>query len=252
MKPIIAPTLCPCCQSTLVLVNSQLFCRNLLCSAQVLAKVTHFAKTLGIKGLGEKTVEKLHLESIMDIYYLDEVDLVAAIGQKLAIKLNDEIEKSKDSDFATVLSAMSIPLIGNTASTKLANLINSFSEVTPEICKEAGLGDKATNNLVNWLQSEEYQEIKDYLPFEFKQQKKQVSNEETKGVICITGKLSSFKSKSEATIKLESIGYKVVDTLTKAVTILVDESGKGSLKRTTAEERGLKIITDLSQFINQN
>ena len=252
MKPIEIITQCPCCNSTLELVNSQLFCRNITCPAQVLSKITHFAKTLGIKGLGEKTVEKLQLEFITDIYYLEPVDLVTAIGEKMAIKLTNEIEKSKDSDFATVLSAMSIPLIGNTASTKLATLINNFSEITQEVCKEAGLGDRTTNNLLSWLQGEEYLEMKDYLPFEFKQQKKVLSNEEPKGVICITGKLSSFKSKAEATKKLGDIGYKVVDTLTKAVTILVDESGKGSSKRTAAEERGLTIITDLSQFINQN
>ena len=251
MKPIEIPTNCPCCGSTLQLVNDQLYCKNISCEAQVNGKLSHFAKALGIKGLGEKTIEKLALESITDLYYLDKEDLKSVIGEKLADKLMLEIEKSKDSDFATVMSGMSIPLIGNTASTKLAKVVSNFEEITQETCKEAGLGDKATSNVLEWLGSD-YLELQDFLPFEFKQEKKVVTKVDTIGVICITGKLSSFKSKAEAASILEAMGYLVVDTLTKAVTILVDESGKGSSKRKTAEERGLQIITDLNQFINQN
>lgn len=246
MKPITIPTHCPECSSLLVLINEQLFCKNSACPAQINGKLVHFAKTLGIKGLGEKTVEKLEMETLLDIYFLDEGMLSSLIGEKLAVKLVNEIEKSKDSDFATVLSALSIPLIGNTASKKLAEFVNSFSEITQETCKEAGLGEKATNNLLNWL-STEYLELKDYFPFEFKQEKK--PQKEVIGTICITGKLTSFKNKADATLRLEQMGYKVVDTLTKEVSILVDESGKGSSKRKTAEERGLTIITDLNQFI---
>lgn len=251
MKPIEIPSVCPCCSSKLVLVNDLLYCKNISCSAQVNAKIVHFAKALGIKGLGEKTVEKLNLESITDLYYLDKEDLKSVIGEKLAEKLFIEIEKSKESDFATVLSGMSIPLVGNTISNKIAKVVSNFSELTLDNCKLAEVGDKATSNVLEWLGSD-YLELKDFLPFEFKQEKKVVTKVDTIGVICITGKLSSFKSKAEATSILEAMGYLVVDTLTKAVTILVDESGKGSSKRKTAEERGLQIITDLNQFINQN
>jgi DNA ligase (NAD+) len=250
MKSIIPPTTCPCCNSTLVLVKDQLFCKNISCEAQVNGKLNHFAKAIGIKGLGEKTIEKLQLEYITDIYtIIDKEYLKNIIGEKLADKLINEIERSKDSDFASVLAGMSIPLIGTTAATKLATVVSNFSEINQESCKQAGLGEKATNNLIEWLGTE-YLQIKDCLPFEFKQERKVSLNTETKGVICITGKLKSFANKADATIKLESMGYKVIDTLTKAVTILVDESGVGSSKRKTAEERGIQIVTDLNQFIN--
>lgn len=245
---IVIPTKCPCCDSPLEKVVDQLFCRNVMCPAQLNGKLTHFAKGVGIKGLGEKTIEKLGLSSIIDLYYLDGVEAEEVLGNKIAVKLLDEIEKSKQSTFATVLASMSIPLVGNTIATKLAVNINSFDDITRESCKEAGLGDKATANLLEWKEYE-YQELKDYLPFEFKQKQSVVQSTTNMGTICITGKLSSFKNKAEAKSILESLGYLVVDSLTKAVTILVDESGIGSSKRTTAEERGLQIITDLSQFI---
>lgn len=247
---IVIPTECPCCGSKLERVVDQLFCRNISCSAQVTGKLSHFAKNMNIKGLGEKTIDKLGLTSIIDLYYLDPEEVKSVIGEKLAVKLLAEIEHSKGADFATVLASMSIPLVGNTIANKLAVVVNSFAEISRETCKSAGLGDKATDNILEWL-NYEYQELKDYLPFDFSSKKQEVK-EATKETICITGKLSSFKTKAEAKSLLESLGYKVVDTLTKAVTILVDESGVGSSKRTTAEERGLQIITDLRQFINQN
>jgi NAD-dependent DNA ligase len=247
---IVIPTTCPCCDSALEKVVDQLFCRNTACPAQLNGKLAHFAKSIGIKGLGEKTIEKLGLSSIIDLYYLDSIEAEEVLGSKIATKLLDEIEKSKQATFATVLASMSIPLVGNTIATKLSCNINSFSDITRESCKEAGLGDKATANLLEWLEYE-YQELKDFLPFEFKQKQSVTQSTSNIGTICITGKLSSFKTKAEAKSILESLGYIVVDTLTKAVTILVDESGKGSSKRTTAEERGLQIITDLGQFIKQ-
>lgn len=246
------PTNCPECGSLLERVNDQLFCRNKACPAQLNGKVIHFAKTLSIKGLGEKTVEKLCLESIPELYTLELSDLTEIVGEKTAIKLLDQIENSKKSNFATVLASMSIPLIGNTASTKLAAVVNDFDEITPETCSQAGLGEKASGNLLNWL-STEYLELKDFLPFTFEKTKKtEEVQQEILGVVCITGKLISFKNKALATQELENLGYKVVDTITKAVTILVDEENRGSGKRLTAEARGIQIITDLSQFINNN
>lgn len=242
------PKTCPECSSVLERVVDQLFCRNKACPAQINGKIIHLAKTLGIKGLGEKTVEKLNLESISDLYHLTLGMLIEIVGEKTAIKLFDNIERSKASTFATVLASMSIPLIGNTASTKLATVVNSFDEITPELCVKAGLGEKATNNLLNWLSSD-YLEIKNFLPFTFEKTNK--TEKEIIGVVCITGKLKSYKNKAEATIELENLGYKVVDTLTKSVTILIDEEDKGSTKRKTAEERGIQIITNLKQYIKE-
>ncbi|HEY9705061.1 MAG TPA: hypothetical protein V6C58_21660 [Allocoleopsis sp.] len=65
------PTCCPVCDYQLEKVNDQLFCRNLACPAQIAGKVQHFAKTLGIKGLGPKTIEKLGLQELTEIFYLD-------------------------------------------------------------------------------------------------------------------------------------------------------------------------------------
>ena len=242
------PTNCPCCSHLLVRVENQFFCRNISCSAQVNGKLQHFTKTLGIKGFGEKTVEKLGLASIAELYYLDRVDIIATLGsEKIADKLLDEIERSKLVDLATVIAGFSIPLIGRTAGQKLATVVKSIEEITPEICKIAGLGEKATYNLVTWIENE-YAELKEYLPFKFGTQLA-VSVGKDSEVICITGKLKSFKTKAEANTILISLGFRMSDSVNKNTTYLVDEDGKNSSKRQKADEYNVIIITNLLDFI---
>lgn len=246
---ITIPTHCPCCDYPLDLVNDQLFCRNGACSAQLDRKLEHFCKTLSIKGMGPKTIEKLALADITELYYLDEDSVAEALGSKtVAMKLMGEIEKSKTSDLATVLAAFSIPLIGNTAATKIAATVNNIEEINPESCKQAGLGEKATNNLMSWIETE-YPELKEFLPFDFSSTKKPMAV--TGKTVCITGKLVSYKTKTEAKTVLEAYGFKVVETVTKTLDYLVDEAGDMSTKRKKADSYGITIINNLNEFLKK-
>lgn len=245
------PTNCPCCDYRLELVNDQLFCRNTACSAQLNKKVEHFTKILGIKGFGPKTVEKLGLADITEIYYLELDQVTEALGsEKTAAKLLDEINQSRSAKLDKVLAAFSIPLIGNTAATKLCNVVGTIDEISPETCREAGLGEKATANLISWLETE-FLEVKEFLPFDFKTSGT-ASNADNGKSVCITGKLATFKTKAEAGQALAQAGYKVVETVTKTLDYLVDEGDKGSAKRKKAEELGIPLITNLKDFLKEN
>ena len=244
------PTECPCCNYPLELVNDQLFCRNTACGAQLNKKVEHFCKTLGIKGMGSRTVEKLGLSDITELFYLDSEQVVESLGsEKVALKLLDEIERSKSADLATVIASFSIPLVGSTASKKLCEVVTSVDEISYDTCKQAGLGDKVTQNLVAWLETD-FQEMREFLPFSFKSQKNSNTNTNQK-TICITGKLSSYKTKAEAYKSLEEAGYTPVESVTKATDYLVDEEDKGSSKRKKAESLGITIITNLNNFLKE-
>jgi len=244
------PTNCPCCEYTLELVNDQLFCRNQACGAQLGKKLEHFCKTLGIKGMGAKTLEKLQLSDITEIYYLELDEIIAALGsEKIAVKLLDEINRSRNSDLATILPAFSIPLVGNTAAQKISKVVHSIDDITEEQCKQAGLGEKVTNNLIFWLETD-FQEMKEFLPFSFTVDNKPVANAIGE-VVCITGKLASFKTKAEATKALENEGFKVTDSVTKQTNYLVDEDNKGSSKRIKADQLGITIIKNLLHFLNE-
>ena len=248
MKQIIPPTNCPACMLDLVWEKDQLFCHNATCSGKTSKKIEHFASTLKIRGLGPRTVQKLQISDLHDLYELPlEIMIEALQSEKLAVKLSREIENSKQVDLVDLLPAFSIKLIGRTASTKICSVVENIRDITEETCEEAGLGPAATNNLLDWL-IEEFTDGYDRLPFRWQQLTKLKEKSADKGIVCITGKLKSFKTKALATQYLETQGYLVKSSLTKDVTILVNESGVESAKTQAARDKGVLIITNLKEI----
>lgn len=250
VQTIQAPTNCPSCSSLLEWSNDLLYCRNALCPAQNQKKVEHFAKTLKIKGLGPSAISKLGLTDIDQIYSLSREEIAKGLSsEKLAEKLYAEIKNSEAAPLNTVLAAFSIPLIGKTASNKLSKIITNITEINESSCKKAGLGPKATENLLEWLHKDFYCFYDGYLPFDYKfdapLQKEEI------GIVCISGKLKSFKTKALATEALEHKGYVVKSSLTKEVTILINESGVESAKTTQARNSGVTIIENLLDLLGE-
>ncbi len=245
------PKTCPCCSAGLELVNDQLFCRNTACSAQVNKKIEHFCKALGLKGFGSRTVEKLALEDITDLFALDFDTLAVELGsEKVAQKLLDEIDRAAYADLATVLASFSIPLVGTTASKKIAAVVESVDDITVETCKKAGLGEKVTSNLLNFIEVD-LPSIRAFLPFSFTSDKQNIVVQSA-GNVCITGKLKTFKNKAEATAALVAAGYSVVESVTKTTNYLVDEGDSSSAKRTKAESLGIPIVDNIQTFLEEN
>lgn len=253
MTYIKPPTHCPSCNTELVEVNYQLYCRNNNCGSQTQKKLEHFAKALKIKGLGPSSIAKLNISTIADLYELTQDDLAEALSsEKIAEKLFDEIQNSLSAPAEMLLPAFSIPLIGNSAAQKLSTSCTSIYDITRDTCKAAAIGPKATDNLIDWHENEFLGYIQ-FLPlnFNFSGDKSHSSIPLDKGVVCITGKLKSFKTKAEAKQALEGAGYTVKDSLTKQVTILVNESGIESSKTQQARNSGVTIITNLFDLIGE-
>lgn len=252
MTTITPPTNCPCCDSILELVNEQLFCRNTKCPAQWTKKLESFSSSLKIKGLGPSTISKLGVESLPELYELTVSDIQNRIhSEKLAEKLFDELEKSKSSKLVDILPAFSIPLIGRSASQKLCDTISNIEDISENSCTEAGIGPKASANLVNFMETEFYpNRYKDRLPFNWNN--KINKKKEVTGVVCISGKLKSYPTKAHATKVLESYGFVVKSSLTKECTHLINESGIESAKTQTARDRGVIIISNIKHLIGEN
>lgn len=245
---IIVPTNCPSCESPLVWKNDLLFCLNDDCESKAFKRIQHFAQTLKIKGLGPAAIQKLDIQDIFDIYSMSAEQIAEGLqSEKLASKLCEEIEKSKSVSLQQLLPAFSIPLIGKTAAEKLCKVINHISELSDEVCEQAGIGPKATANLLSWFY-EEFDALSS-LPFSFKSSS---SKSSIKGVVCITGKLKSYKTKAEAEKVLLDLGYIVKSSVTKEVTILVNESGIESAKTQKARDAGVSVITNLSDITGVN
>ncbi len=252
MTTITPPTNCPCCDSILELVNEQLFCRNTKCPAQWSKKLESFSSTLKIKGLGPSTISKLGVESLPELYELTVSDIQDKIhSEKLAEKLYDELQKSKSSKLVDILPAFSIPLIGRSASQKLCDTISHIEDISENSCTEAGIGPKASANLVNFMETEFYpNRYIDTLPFNWNN--KISKKKEVTGVVCISGKLKSYPTKAHSTKVLESYGFVVKSSLTKECTHLINESGIESAKTQTARDRGVIIISNIKHLIGEN
>jgi len=241
MLKVSIPTECPSCNSTLDRVKDQLFCRNPNCEDVVKSKILHYAKTLQIKGLGEKTIEKLELGSIKDIYLLTEDFVSEKLGEKLGSKLITEIEKSKRLPLDKFIAAMSIPLIGIGTARKLAGVINTPEEITKDVCIAAGIGPKATSNLLEWAEAFEP------LPISFTKPK--ASNYK----VCISGKIPGY-TKNSLALKLGEYNIEVVNNVNKQIKYLIVPSKEySSSKLKKALELGIEVLTwnELEEKLNE-
>lgn len=247
MEKVKIPSECPSCNSILIRVNNQLFCRNPSCGQQNAKKVANYAKVLKIKGLGDKTVEKLGLSSIQDIYKLTNDYIIDTIGEKLGNKLIEEIEKTKKIPFYMFIAAAGIPLIGLTAAKKLMHIDNPF-DLSREVCKNAGLGDKATNNLMNWI-TEEYELNLVDLPIEFTSE---VNDNSGNIKVCITGKVAGYTKETLANY-LKQYNVITVNDVTKDTNYLICETKKGSTKENKATKLSIPIVTlkEFEEIINE-
>tara|TARA_E500000081_G_scaffold154596_1_gene192015 strand:+ start:4662 stop:5405 length:744 start_codon:yes stop_codon:yes gene_type:complete len=247
MTSIVAPTTCPSCASPLEERNRILYCINEDCGEQSYKRVEHFAKSLKIKGLGPATIRKLDITNIGQLYTYTEDELAEALGsEKIAEKLWHEIQNSMDAPLNLLLPAFSIPLVGKHATEKLAKVCEDLFEITDEICRLAKLGEKTTASLLKGIEKIDI----DNLPFNFEF----LDREETKysqGVVCITGKLTSYKTKQEAMWALNAAGYNVKSNLTSDVTILINESGIESAKTKNARNNGIQIVTDITELLGE-
>jgi DNA ligase (NAD+) len=214
------------------------------CGTRAKKSIEHWGKTLKIKGLGPSTIDKLDISNVTQLYSLSLDVLIERLGsQKNSEKLLAEIQKSISAPLNKVL-----PAIGNTAAQKLCSVISSLEDYTTEKAKQAGLGPKAIFNLEKWLE-EEYPLYRTVLPFSFKAEVS--AQKATKGVVCISGKLTSYKTKAEAAKALNAAGYEVKSSITKDVTILVNESGIESAKTKKARESGVQIVSNLIEFLGE-
>lgn len=247
------PTNCPACGSELIRENDQLFCTYIDCDAQSSKKLRHFAKTMKIMGLGAKTIEKLEILSIEELYNLTYDDILSSLdSEKLANKLIAEIEKSKQPSLETFIVSLGIPLVGKSVSKKLAEVVTSLWDVDAKACNSAGLGEKVTANLLQWLEdnAEKYKQ----LPITITKKEPTAPVAEHLFTVCITGKLKEFASRAKAKEYLEPLGISVLGAVSSKIDYLVcdaEDSASSSYKK--AEKLGKPIITmnELKKYINK-
>jgi DNA ligase (NAD+) len=141
-----------------------------------------------------------------------------------------------------LLGALSIPLIGDTASKKIGTLVNNIESLYDETgWGYVGLGPTALHNLFSYLEDnlDDVEQLESYFTFTELKELKEV---EHKGNVCITGKLNDFSNRTKAKEFLEEHGYTVTSTVSSKTDYLVCEDGSNSSKNKKAVSLGIPIV----------
>ena len=265
---IIFPEHCPVCGGTtrLVTENSStvLVCTNEFCKGKLLGKLTHFASknAMNVDGMSEATLEKFielgWLTCFEDIYSLkyhfSEMIKLDGFGDKSAKKLLDSITKSKNTTLDRFIYALSIPLIGRSASKAISKHFNGdFDRFCKECCLNQfdftvldDFGDAMNDSINDYIERNVV--MIGNLAKEMYFEKPQVvsgSNSLTGKVFCITGSLNHFENRDEAKEKIEAAGGKVSGSVSAKTSYLVNndvESTSGKNKK--AKELNIPIISE--------
>lgn len=278
--PVEAPTKCPSCGEAVTKEGPKIYCTNAACPAQFSERLKWFVARgqMDIDGLGEKIIDALIsnglVKSFADVFNLDEAKVAALssesttklgkvvvrkIGQKTAHSINVSAKEAKGRGLARLLDALGISHLGTASAKSFARVypdldamlsasVEDFKQI-PDIGEitassiHAELHSPAMQRAIQELRladvsmaSPLYSPISDTpsdSPFAGK-------------TVVLTGELEQMDRRA-AMEKLESLGAKVVGSVSKKTDIVIAGPGAGS-KLAKAQELGVPVW-DEAQFM---
>ena len=259
------PDRCPVCDSEVIRIEGEAAARcsgGLYCPAQRQQAVRHFAsrRAMDIEGLGDKLVEQLVdaglVNSILDLYGLTEVQLVALerMGKKSSANLVAAIAASRNTTFARFLYALGIRDVGEATAQALAEHfddLGSLRAADEEHLQEVpDVGPVVARQIRSFFAEKHNQEVLGGL-------EKLVRWPRTTALeggaaplagkrFVITGTLEAMP-RDEAKRRLQALGAKVSGSLSRKTDYLVSGANPGS-KHSKAQALEVSIL-DEKEFL---
>ena len=245
VSAIIFPEHCPQCGSLLVQVPEQVYIRcpqGLACAAQQQEHLRHFVakSAMNIEGLGHKLIAQLiahkRLITPADFYRLsyDQLVVLERMGPKSAENLLEAINKSRNTTFARFLFALGIPEVGEVTAQLLAD---EFADLeTLMRADEARLlaipevGPVIATRIVHYFQQQAHKDFVNDLRAQgihWEQMVKKEGLPLSGQAFVITGSLSTM-GRSDAKHKLQALGARVSDSVSKTTTAVIVGADPGS------------------------
>lgn len=259
------PTVCPVCGAPLGLVENEdgditdLICTNRQCKSHIIGRLNKWTNTLGIKGFGEKNIEKLidsgNVKDISDLYKMDlaKVAAVEGFGEKTAQNFKDELDAHLKMTLPQFVAGFNISGIGEKAIEKLVDnfKVSSFEDLimfkSPEYMVCDGLKIKTADKIwegIHMLEEEMLETLK-YVTV-YVEEKKHGSLDGMS--FCFTGALNTMKRPEAEKLVVDNGGI-AKSGVSKGLTYLVTNTpDSGSSKNVKAAELGTKLITE-EQFL---
>ena len=262
-KEFIMITECPMCNSSLIKKEGQVdyYCPNDKCPARHIESLIHFASrdAMNIEGLGDRIMEDFYnfkfIGNLADIYSLKryEKDLVRleGYGDKSVSNMLEAIENSKNNSLERLIFGLGIPHVGAKTAKVLAqkyetmdNLMNTSIE---ELTKIPDIGEIIAKSVTDYFNDSSnrgiVEELKELgLNMNYLGQKIEENELFTGKTFVLTGSLTIY-TRDEAKEKIESLGGKTVDSVSKKTSVVIVGDAPGSKYR-KAQELGVEIWTE--------
>ena len=257
------PQICPVCGEPVGEIGENdslfLFCTNPACQGKLINRLDHFCskKGLDIRGLSASTLEKLidwgWVSTITDIFELHthavEWKKKPGFGERSVENVLEAIEKARTCDPANFITALGIPLIGTANAKELIKGFGSWAKFRKAVCETfsfytlANFGVEMHRAIMTFDYSEADVLVEKYIKFTETAKPESAS---LAGLnIVITGKLNCFKNRGELQSKIEALGGKVLGSVSKNTSYLINnDTESSSSKNTTAKKLGVKIISE--------
>ena len=253
------------------------------CSSQAKERLKHFVSKEGfdIDGLGDKQINDYFDMGIIkdptDIFSLEQTYRknppqiwVYSSGSKSkintikdsAIKLFKAIDDKKNINFDRFIYSLGIRHLGSSTASLLASHFIAFNNMVSvfklhkldeidEVRSLDGIGDKVVNALIDFFQNRETLNLVNNL-IEMGVTIQDYEKIETDSIlsgkrIVITGTLESM-SRAEAKVRIESLGGKVVSSISKNTNYLITGEKPTNSKIDKANSLTVKIINEKEMF----
>lgn len=255
----VLPSVCPVCgaQARKDEDGAFLRCTGAECPAQLSRNISHFVSrdAMDVDGLGsaivENLIEKGHLRSPADIYYLtlDDLKGLWQSGEVAAKKLLAAIEDSKGRDLAKLIYALGIRQVGEKTGKVLASTFGSMDALmnasAEELMEVPDVGEITASFIAQWFAEPQSRHMIERLReagLNF-QSLRVVTDTRFAGMtFVLTGALSVF-TRDEATEKIELFGGKVAGSVSKKTSFVVVGENAGSKER-KARELGIPVLSE--------
>ncbi len=255
--------ICPACgKMSLEVEDIRLVCRNEYCVGAIKESMLHFIKKMEIDDLSEKRLEllleKRMIHKISDLYELSIGRLMELpkVKEKLAQKLYDSIQKSRQVNLVKFLAALGLKGgAENTCEKIIAGGFDSIGKLQnasiEDLIHVEGIAEKSAKDLLESLHERQdmISDLVEIAKLDIFVEKKEIQESELTGKkICITGALSRKRDDIEKDLK--SFGAIPVGSVSKNTDYLVtNDQSSGSSKLKNAQKLGIPILTEEELYL---
>jgi DNA ligase (NAD+) len=270
-REIVAPSTCPSCGSELVEQGNsrELFCTNLLCPAQVVRRLIHWASRAGadIDAIGGVWIERFNaaglLGSVADFYALEREQVLAfdGVGEVSADRMLESIDRSRGVGLRRALIGLAIPMASEGTAARLcragyASLEAVAAAGVEELQQVEDIGPKVAVSVHEHLNREDVADTIRLLRergvnldvLDEDRPAAVASDAPLAGeTVVITGTLSDPRSGEKvarpAFARLaERAGATVVSSVSASTTQLITGENVGAAKTAKAEKLGVRVV----------